>query len=206
MSSELQLSWFTRADDERVLWSGRPRLATIATDVAVVVVSIVVLGAFAATSAFDPTWARVAVPVGLGIVGWSYLSVRNIEYVLTDAAVYQKTGVLGEHVTRVELSRVQNTDLNKGIVGTQLGFGTVQVDTAGSAGVELTIENVRDPEEVRGLLLERTKRASGDALRGAAGEASGAAGDQSVQRALEEARELRRVAESLERRFTRGQR
>lgn len=183
--------WFTRGDDEAVQWSGQPRRTVVAP------MALAALAVAAVAAVYEPLLGAVAFVAGVAVVGWTYLRLSNTEYVLTDAAVYRKQGVLGEHVTRVDLARVQNTDLKKGVLGNQFGFGDVNVDTAGSAGVELSIDRVSDPEDVRELLLDLTKRASGDAVAGVGSAAS-------VEQALEEARKLRAVAESLERRFTGG--
>lgn len=183
-------SWFARGDDETVQWSGSPRRTPV---VAVALLAVVVSAGLAVVR---PLYGAAGLGVGALVVVLAYLWLTNTEYVLTDHAVYHKRGILGTHVSRVELSRVQNTDLKKGIVGTQLGFGTVQVDTAGSSGVELTIWKVDDPDSVRELLIQHRKRAGGDGLSGS--------NDEAIRRALAEARELRTVAESLERRFTGG--
>ena len=191
--------WLTPAEGESILWSGQPRLKSLLVWAVLAVASPVVVGVVV-----DATIGLGVSAVTLTILAWMYLWLVSTDYVLTDQAVYRKTGVLGENVQRVPLGKVQNTDLKKGIFGAQFDYGTVEVSSAGSGGTDLRIADVYDPDEVRQLLeshARRSEETGRDAGIGAAAAGIGGVDPAPVERALNEARELRKAAESLEETF-----
>ena len=201
MESE-SFDWLNPTEGESILWSGQPRLKSLLVWAVLAVASPAVVAAVV-----DTLIGLVVAAVTFSLFVWLSLWHVNTGYVLTDRAVYRKTGVLGENVQRVPLGKVQNTDLKKGVFGTQFGYGTVEVSSAGSGGTDLRIADVYDPEEVRQLLESHAKRSEGTGMDAAgaggatAGAGAGGVDPASVERALEEARELRRAAESLEETF-----
>lgn len=194
MAREQSFDWLSTDAAETILWSGGPRVRTVAGQAIVAAVVVV------AVAVYEPLYGVGALVLAAALVGWSYLSLVHTDYVLTDHAVYRKQGILGERVSRVALSRIQNTDLKKSVVGAVVGYGNIEIDTAGSSGVEIVIGKIEHPEDVRELLLERTKQAGGG---GVAGGGRGASSE-SVERALAESRALRETAEALERTFVEG--
>lgn len=198
MAEAESFEWLSLSEGETILWSGHPRLMTVAK------LAVVVLAAVAGTAWVEVLYALVAAVLGVALLGWTYLWLVNTDYVLTNRAVYRRRGVLGEGIRRVPLSKVQNTSLSKGILGTKFGYGTVAVDTAGSDGIEMSVDDVYDVEELQELLVEYTKHSEGVGMNA---ERTGGGFDRaSVERVLSEARELRSVAESLERTFGGGDR
>jgi uncharacterized membrane protein YdbT with pleckstrin-like domain len=194
MSSEDDYDWLRLTDDESVQWAGQPRRKSI------VPVALVVALVVTAVGLYELAFLLVALPIGALVIAWRYLRIVNTVYVLTDASVYRRSGVLGESVERASVAKIQNVDLSKGVVGNQFGFGTVEVSTAGGRGVR--IGNVVDPEALKELVDEYAKRSEGvgmDAAGGAAG-----VDPRQVARLQREARQLRAVAESLEDTFTGG--
>ncbi|UIO99209.1 PH domain-containing protein [Halobaculum sp. CBA1158] len=145
----------TLADDETVLWTGRPRLsASIPAAVVGVAVAVVGLGVAvgpAATATAAPALAALAVLVGLAIPGLAVLSLANTRYVLTDRAASVKRGVVGRRVARARLATVENSAYEQSITGSLFGYGTVTLETA-AAGV--SFRRVDDPQAVRALVDE----------------------------------------------------
>lgn len=195
--------WLNPTEGESILWIGHPRRKSLLVWAVLAAASPVVVGAV-----LELVVGLLVGAVTLSIFAWMYLSLVNTDYVLTDRAVYRKTGVLGESVQRVPLGKVQNTDLSKGVFGSQFGYGTVEVSSAGSGGTDLRLADVYDPEEVRQRLESHAKRSEGTGIDGA-DDGTAAAGTVGIDpaaadRALEEARELRKAAESLEETFSGG--
>lgn len=189
MTDPESFDWLTLDGGESLLWSGHPRRVSIVWLALFVAVGVAVVAVFA------EGYAVLAAVGGVVLVVWQYLRLVNTEYVLTDRNVYEKTGVLGESITRVGLDRIQNTDLSKNVFGSYFGFGTVEVSTAGGSGPELRVANVNGAGEVRELLGRYAKEAGTGTGSVTAG--SGPA-DAALDGAVEEARALRRAAESLE--------
>jgi hypothetical protein len=90
-----------------------------------------------------------------------------------------------------------------GVLGSVFDYGDVDVSTAGGSGVELSITDLDDPDELRQLLRERmravgTERSSGDA--GGRGERARrrGLGHGTLARLVDEAGRLRETAERIE--------
>lgn len=194
MSTEDNPEWLGASGEESVLWSGQPRRKSV-IKVALVFAVLAVAAGVVRLAAL-----AVVVPLGVLVVGWSYLRVVNTGYALTDRSVYRRTGVLGESVERASVAKIQNVDLSKGVLGNRFGFGTVEVSTAG--GRDLRVGNIVEPDEVKALVDECAKRSEGVGM-DAGGVAAGVDPRQ-VERVREEARRLREVAESLEDTFRGG--
>jgi membrane protein YdbS with pleckstrin-like domain len=202
--------WLTLDGEESVVWSGRPRTMSVAGTVAgtAVVTILVLVGVGAVWSgAVDglvgpsvtdllpggvlPALAALAVVWLVARVAWAYLTLVNVDYVLTDRNLYKKTGVASERVKRVGLDRVQSSSLSKDLLGNVFDYGSVAVSTAGGSGVEMVITDLANPDELRRELRRLVNEQSGGATGGAGG------GDAALRAVLEEARELRETTESL---------
>ncbi|MFC6755997.1 MULTISPECIES: PH domain-containing protein [Haloarcula] len=163
--------WAPAANDETVVWQGQPRRRIVHLGVAAgVVLALVVLGSVSVivSSGALPTTLSAAVGVVLALLafavpaGGAWLWRWSTRYVLTDAALYHRTGVLSLTVTELRLTKVQNTSYSQGIFGTIFGHGTVTVDTAGSEGAELTLRQLDGPKAVHQRIAEAAGKANGE--------------------------------------------
>lgn len=215
-----QPEWLSLDGGEEIVWTGRPRTWSIARPVARAVARTVVLvgaavavmgGHLAALSPvvasvvegglpgwFAPTVAAGALLWGTAEVSWAYLTIANVDYVLTDRNLYKKTGVASEHVTRVGLDRVQRTSQSKDLFGKLFDYGSVAVSTAGSSGVAVVVGDLDDPDELR-TELRRLVNATGPGgtIGGRRGRAEGAEGA-TLRAVVDEARRLRETATAVE--------
>ncbi|SDN19530.1 PH domain-containing protein [Halogranum gelatinilyticum] len=144
--------WMARGGDEDVLWSGRPRTTSALPAIAVGVVLVVagVVGGATQTQLAVALVLATLVPIGLLVAVWGYLGVVRTRYVVTDRALYRRTGVLSRRVQRVSLGRVQNSAFTQGVLGTVFDYGTVSVEAAG--GGAIAFADIDDPREVRALV------------------------------------------------------
>lgn len=155
--------WVPASAGEAVVWQGKPRVRVVHWGaVAGVVLATVVSGIGVAlwrSGAAEPLLlaAFVAVaPVAFALPAASASLWRtHTDYVLTDSALYHRTGVLRITVTELELDKVQNTAYSQGVFGTLFDHGTVTVDTAGSEGAELRLRALDDPDDVHRRVAER---------------------------------------------------
>ena len=156
--------WVTLTDGEAVLWEGHPSLRLMTP--AVVVGLVVALGGIALTLVVtDPSirwFPLVGIPVGLALIGWSYVSHVSTHYVLTSEEIYEKTGLVNRSVAQVRLDRVQNTTCHQSAMERLLSYGDVTIYTAGSDTMDITLADVPKPQEVNRRLTE----ALDDATRG----------------------------------------
>lgn len=175
-------AWFVPEDGETLQYDGGPRIQSALPSVGAGLVILVVV----AVAPGIPTLGRaLGVLVALAIPIYAVMRIRATEYVLTDRAVYRKTGVVGRSVARVTLEKVQNSSFDQHALGAIVGYGNVTFDTAG--GVDLSFANVEDPQEIRRLVDEHAERAEeADEIPG------------SVEQWTEVLAEVRRLREAVE--------
>ncbi|RZH68557.1 PH domain-containing protein [Natrinema altunense] len=141
--AEADLEWLSLDDDETVIWAGGPDRRTL-------------------IPAFVVGLPLSIVLIGLVIIASEYLRVTNTHYVVTNRALYEKTGVLSRDVKRIEHGKVQDISYSQSALGTHFGYGTVEVSTAGGSGVEMAFKSVPDPRAVQQHISDRIKRKRGD--------------------------------------------
>ena len=202
--------WLSLDSGEEVVWTGKPRLRRIITNV----VTFVIWSLAALVAAFVLTAVlNVELPIpnravwGVAVL-WTllqavnparaYLRTKNTDYLLTDENVYKKTGVWSENITRIGIDNVQNTQLKKNFFGNVFDYGTILLSTAGGSGVEMSIEDLDDPDELRTELRERIAQAS-DRSRGEPRRGHGSVDPETIETLVDEATELRETAEAIER-------
>lgn len=147
------LDWLELAAGEQVLWSSSPRL----TSALFGVLGGVLVSAIAIALALTVDTRLAALSVGaIAVAAWSYVVVINTRFIITSMALYTKSGVIGCRVHRVPLDRVQNSSFSQGIRGRFLGYGSVDVETAGGPG--LRFFNIESPRKTRRFVDNRTER------------------------------------------------
>ncbi len=163
--------WAPAGADETVRWQGQPRRRVVHLGIAAGVAGVLVVLAgagLAASSGAVPATLAAAVGVPLTVLafavpaGGAWLWRWSTRYVLTDAALYHRSGVFSLTVTELRLGKIQNTSYDQGVLGTAFDHGTVTVDTAGSRGAELTLRQLDGPAAVHQRIAESTGRAAGD--------------------------------------------
>ncbi|UIO99208.1 PH domain-containing protein [Halobaculum sp. CBA1158] len=134
--------WLSLDPEEEVVWTGNPHSMSLVPAFVVGIPLSLVL-------------------VGLFVIASAYLSRENTEYVITTEALYKKRGVLSRDVKRVGFEKVQDTSYTQDFFGTQFGYGTVEISTAGGSGVELSFDNVEEPKRIQELVNERIRARDG---------------------------------------------
>ncbi|ELZ91311.1 hypothetical protein C440_13394 [Haloferax mucosum ATCC BAA-1512] len=143
--------WMVRESDETIVWAGGPRIQKV-IPAAVASVAIVVGAAATAVSVGDSFVGLLGLTGFLPVL-WSYLRVTNTAFVISDRALYRKTGILSRRVRRVSLEHVQNSTFSQGITGSLFGYGTVSVEVAGGGGIRF--ESVNNPQDIRDRIDSR---------------------------------------------------
>jgi uncharacterized membrane protein YdbT with pleckstrin-like domain len=133
-----EFDWLTLDADETVVWADTPHeMSLVPAFIVGIPLSLLLVG----------------IPILVG----AYLSHRNTNYVVTTTALYRKTGILSRNVQRIEFDKVQDTSYRQSFFGSQFGYGTVDVSTAGGTGVELSFTNVADPQSLQRRINERIR-------------------------------------------------
>lgn len=137
-----EFDWLTLDDGEHVQWSGNPHVYSIVPALIVGLPLSLVL-------------------IGIPIVVGAYLNRENTVYLLTNEALYRKSGILSRDVQKIEFEKVQNISYSQGALGNYFGYGTVDISTAGGTGVEMQFRAVPDPKAVQQRINEQSRRARG---------------------------------------------
>ncbi len=112
-------------EDEKILWSGKPTLASL---------SVILLIIF--------LWWTIIIPI------LAVLRVRSMRYVLTNKRVWFKVGVIGKTIRTIPWGSVTDVTFHKGLFGRLIGCGDVYFQTAGSPHPEIVFWAVKEPEKV----------------------------------------------------------
>lgn len=145
--------WLTLSDDERIEWTGRPSLFTIAPQLllalAVAVGGALVVAAIGETVDTVPAIVRLLPLVGGGaVLAVVLLRWYRVRYVITSTQVYIKRGFLSLDVDRIRIARIQNTQLSQSLVERLFGYGDVTAYTAGSDTLNIEFRAVPNPARV----------------------------------------------------------
>lgn len=180
--------------EETVHWSAHPRLLLVVPDT--VVGAILVVAGL--TAVFVPElgepflpreiapWLGVLVLLGVTLPAWTYLTVVNTVFVITDRALYAKRGVFRRRVDRIRHTRVQNSSFSQGYQEKLFDYGTVSVDTAG-VSTAIRFHDIENPGTVRERIDTYAAEAGDDGIPGSV---------EQWNAVLEEVRALRTAVES----------
>lgn len=131
--------WVTLEDGEEIEWTGKPHFYSI--------VPALVIG-------LPLSLLLVGIPIVVG----AYLNRENTDYVITTKGLYRKRGVLSRDVQQIEFDKVQNISFNQGPLGNYVGYGSVDISTAGGSGVEMQFRSVPDPKTVQERINRHIRR------------------------------------------------
>jgi uncharacterized membrane protein YdbT with pleckstrin-like domain len=95
-------------------------------------------------------WIKAIFTLGIWLFWWknNYLS-------LTKQAIIRRKGVFTKEERAIPLNRVQDISISYGVIRRLLGHGDIRIETAGTAGTEIIMKNVDNPEEFRTLVFKQ---------------------------------------------------
>ncbi len=98
---------------------------------------------------FLPTWSVPGVPLefvlfqliffligfalAFGMPIWSFFAFRNTEYLISNQRLITQTGAIGLDTRFVDLEKVQEVNVNVGVIDRLFGTGSIYAMTAGQA-------------------------------------------------------------------------
>ncbi len=98
-----------------------------------------------------------AVPTAI----WIPFYYRSIEYQILPEEIVAKRGVIWKSEQRIPYFKITNVNVRRGPLERAFGLGKVGIQTAGFGATSLAEERIaglRDPEEIRELVMERIRR------------------------------------------------
>jgi len=90
-------------------------------------------------------WMVLIITIPLAI--WEWLKLHFTEMGVTNKRVIQKTGIVSRHSEEMKLSSIETVEIEQGILGRILGFGTVKVTGKGIS--DLVFTRINDPMDVK---------------------------------------------------------
>ena len=138
-TAAVDLDWLTLDDGEEVLWASTPHKSSL--------VPALVIG-------IPLSFVLIGIPILIS----SYLNYTNTNYVVTSRGLYRKRGIFSRDVKQIGFDKVQNISYTQSAVGARLGYGTVEISTAGSSGVELQFQSIPTPAAIQELISREIER------------------------------------------------
>lgn len=183
--------WLSLDPDEEIVWVGEPVMVSlVGTAVVGLVLTVFLIGIL----------ILLALP-------WSYLAIKNTDFVVTTKSLYVKRGVVSTNIETVDIDKIQNTEFSQSFWGKQFDFADIDVSTAGSSGAEITFKSIADARAVRERISElgnRARRESG--ARADDESSSGRAGGDRIDELISELRATREAMERIEAKMDDGAR
>lgn len=134
------------------LWSARPFSVTLYALLSVTVSPVALSG-----DLFFTGWMAILLS---GIIGpapllWMWLRSRSIELIITQSRVRKRSGIVSNRTTELALRNIRNVQIDQGPIQRFMGCGTLRLSSAGQSGIELTMRDLENPEEVRDLIYRQ---------------------------------------------------
>ncbi len=97
--------------------------------------------------------------VGLVILAIWYLKVLGTRLTVTSERTTLRHGILSKHISEVLHRDIRHVQLRQGALQRLLGVGTIELGSAGHAGVELAVSGITNPHKVKQIIDEQRRYA-----------------------------------------------
>jgi uncharacterized membrane protein YdbT with pleckstrin-like domain len=144
-----------------VIWVGRPSWRARMSIVASGAVAAVLVLALLLWIGWEGIGAGAFLIIVLVTLGWAMLETIFWKYTVTDRRIFVRHGLLSVTEETARLGRVQDITLRQSIFDRLFGVGTLSIDTAGTEGGALDFRGLRQPTEVRELVENAVREATG---------------------------------------------
>lgn len=96
---------------------------------------------------------------------WAPLYWKNYSFEVQEERIIIRRGVISKRKVSISYERIQNVNIVKGVLDRIFKVSNIQIETAGGAGVEGTMEGILDPGPIEEFIHEKVKAIkAGDAL------------------------------------------
>lgn len=137
---------------ETIAWTGRPDIThylmlhflgiiTVISGVALLFIEDVHYG-----------YGLATIGIGLWIVLYAWLARKTRIYTITDKRVTLRDGILSRSTSEVRLKDIQLVNVKQCFSDRLFNVGTIEIASAGHAGIELQLFGVSKPVQVRDII------------------------------------------------------
>ncbi len=79
---------------------------------------------------------------------------RNV-ITVTNKRIIQRTGnIIGGKETSMQIGRITDVTVSKGVLEALLGYGLIEIQSAGSSGPEIRFDGIAKPDKLRDLIFD----------------------------------------------------
>jgi uncharacterized membrane protein YdbT with pleckstrin-like domain len=98
-------------------------------------------------SAWLPVWLWALLVITLPVALYVYLRLKFQEQGVTNKRVVLKRGIIGRQTEEMKLKSIETVEIDQGVLGRMLGFGTVRVTGRGVS--DIVFRGIDDPMAVK---------------------------------------------------------
>ena len=98
----------------------------------------------------------VTIPISLILILYAVLDQKTKVFTLTTRKVMMQSGIISRKTSEVSMRDIRVVNMSQGILERIFGLGTVQIGSAGTAGIEVEFRGIQNPANVRDQ-IRRTK-------------------------------------------------
>jgi uncharacterized membrane protein YdbT with pleckstrin-like domain len=103
-----------------------------------------------------PLWLvgglTIPIVIGVLILIYAYVRMKSTELAITNKRIIAKFGFVQRNTTEIQLNKVESIQVEQGVMGRLLNFGTLTVTGTGSSFAP--IKNISNPIEFRKKFVE----------------------------------------------------
>ena len=101
-------------------------------------------------------WGIIGCLTLIGFLGnlICYLRAKSMKYKLSNKRISSEMGILSKQTAEVMIKDVRSVNLKQGVFERMFGLGTVEIGSAGTAGIEVSISGVSKPDQVKYLITK----------------------------------------------------
>ena len=100
---------------------------------------------------------------GIGLIPILYAILdRNTKtFTLTNKRVATRAGIISRHTHEVSIRDVRNLNVKQGIIERLFGLGTIEIGSAGTAGIEIKFAGIKNPNTARDMIRNQKDETDG---------------------------------------------
>jgi membrane protein YdbS with pleckstrin-like domain len=88
---------------------------------------------------------------GIGFIGnlYCFMLAKSTKFKLTNMRLSSEKGILSKQTAEVAVRDIRSVSLKQGILEKLLGLGTVEIGSAGTAGIEVAFQGIKQAPQVK---------------------------------------------------------
>ena len=111
----------------------------------------VIIAEFRRSTRTTGFWIRTIGTLGLY---WLLLWRRNV-ITVTNRRVIQRTGnIIGGQETSMQIKRITDVTVKTGVIEAMMGYGRIEIQSAGSSGPEISFQGIAKPHKLKDLVFD----------------------------------------------------